>query len=168
MKPQKNILKILVVWSLATLLAYGAFQWFETHPARTKFQVTGTTVHIERGTDGHYHWPGSLNGQAIEFLVDTGATRTAVPLKMAEQLQLEPLSEVQSSTAGGIVIGQLMRANIVLQGGVKITGLHVVALPGLAHQPPLLGMDVLARLRWQQHQGILSFDLREHNNSEQQ
>jgi aspartyl protease family protein len=33
-------------------------------------------------------------------------------------------------------------------------------LPGL-NDNPLLGMDVLGRLRWQQHNGVLTIDLRE-------
>jgi aspartyl protease family protein len=40
---------------------------------------------------------------------------------------------------------------------VKAQRLRMVALPGLA--TPLLGMDVLGRLKWQQEQGVLRIDV---------
>jgi len=67
---------------------------------------------------------------------------------------------VQSSTAGGVVTGEVMRADVALKGGVRVDDLRIVALPALGDNP-LLGMDVLGRLRWQQHDGVLTFDLRE-------
>jgi aspartyl protease family protein len=50
-------------------------------------------------------------------------------------------------------------ADVVLQGGVSARGLRVTALPELRDHP-LLGMDVLARLRWEQSDGKLRIDLR--------
>ena len=37
--------------------------------------------------------------------------------------------------------------------------LRIVALPGLSDRP-LLGMDVLGRLHWQQRDGVMRIDLR--------
>ena len=65
---------------------------------------------------------------------------------------------VRSSTAGGEVVGQVMRADLELDGGVRAERIRVVALPRL--RDPLLGMDVLGRLRWQQQDGSLRIDLR--------
>jgi aspartyl protease family protein len=159
MNSLKRNLQFTAIWIGAGLLAYWAFQRFEKHPERTQFQATGDVVNIARGPDGHYHWPGSINGQAVEFLIDTGATTTALPLSLAQKLKLQTVGETQSSTAGGMVTGQVMRANVALQGGVQVSSLRVVALPELG-QHPLLGMDVLGKLRWQQNSGVLSFDLR--------
>ena len=51
-----------------------------------------------------------------------------------------------------------VRADIELQGGVKVQRLAIVALPQLG-DGPLLGMDVLGRLHWQQRGAVLRFDL---------
>ena len=51
-----------------------------------------------------------------------------------------------------------MRADLELEGGVRAERLRIVALPRLEN--PLLGMDVLGRLRWQQQNGALRIDLR--------
>ena len=153
-------LKFVTVWLLLGTLVFLGFQAIEKNRQRTRFQARGDVVEIQRGPDGHYHWPGTVNGQAVDFLVDTGATGTALPASLSKALRLEPLGEVRSSTAGGLVTGQLVRADIALAGGVRVDALRVVALPALGEQP-LLGMDVLGRLRWHQQGGVLSFDLRD-------
>ena len=60
---------------------------------------------------------------------------------------------VQSSTAGGTVIGWSARADLELQGGVRVQRLAVTVLPTLG--APLLGMDVLGRLNFSQADGVL-------------
>jgi len=57
------------------------------------------------------------------------------------------------------VVGEVLRADIELEGGVRAERLRVVALPGLVDRP-LLGMDVLGRLHWQQREGVMRIDLR--------
>jgi aspartyl protease family protein len=64
---------------------------------------------------------------------------------------------VRSSTAGGFVTGRVVRGDLVLDGGVRAERMRMVALPRLAS--PLLGMDVLGRLHWQQRDGVLRVDL---------
>jgi aspartyl protease family protein len=147
-------LKLITVWLLIGLLVFLGVQAFEHRAAQTRFQLDGGTIVIARGPDGHYHWPGRINGEAVDFLIDTGATSTAIPSRLAEQLGLPAQGTVRSSTAGGIVTGQLVLADIVLEGGVRAERLRVVALPGLGDRP-LLGMDVLGRLRWSQEAGVL-------------
>jgi len=151
--------KVVTTWLLLGLAIFLGVQWWQHREQRTSFQLDGDIVEIRRGGDGHYHWPGSINGRAVDFLIDTGATGTAISAALARELGLESLGPVQSSTAGGVVTGQVVRADVALQGGVKASRLRVVALPGLGDRP-LLGMDVLGRLRWQQHDGVLRIDLR--------
>ncbi len=151
--------KVVTVWLLAGLLLFLGVQWWQHHQQRTRFQLDGDVIEIRRGNDGHYHWPGSVNGRAVDFLIDTGATGTAISAALARELGLESNGPVQSSTAGGVVTGQLVRADVALQGGVRATRLRMLALPGLDDRP-LLGMDVLGRLRWQQRDGVLRIDLR--------
>ena len=125
---------------------------------QTRFQVSGGTLEIRRSNDGHYHWPGRINGRAVDFLIDTGATGTAIPASLARELGLESIGTVRSNTAGGVVTGQVVRADIELQGGVTALRLQVVALPQLGNSP-LLGMDVLGKLHWQQRDGVLRIEL---------
>ncbi len=149
--------KVVTVWLLAGLLLFLGVQWWQHRAQQTRITVTTDAIEIRRGDDGHYHWPGRINGRQVEFLVDTGATGTAIPTALARELQLDALGTMRSNTAGGMVTGEIVMADIQLQGGVEAQRLRIAALPALGDKP-LLGMDVLGRLRWQQRDGVLRIE----------
>jgi len=140
-------IKFATIWLVLGAIVFVAFQWRQHEAQKATFTTTGGVVEIRRGGDGHYHWPGTLNGESVDFLVDTGATGVAIPAALADRLRLRGDETVRSSTAGGWVTGRVVRAE----------RLRMVALPRLA--APLLGMDVLGRLHWQQRDGALRIDL---------
>jgi len=72
---------------------------------------------------------------------------------LSRVVSLPVVGSVQSQTAGGVAIGSVVIADLELQGGVRVERMRLTALPGLG--TPLLGMDVLGRLRWQQDAGRL-------------
>lgn len=149
--------KIATVWLLLGLLMFLGVQWYQSHLGRTRFRFDGATIEIQRSADGHYHWPGTINGRRVDFLIDTGATGTAISAALAAELGLANLGTVRSNTAGGMVTGTVVAADVQLQGGVGVRRLRVVALPGLGERP-LLGMDILGRLNWRQQQGVLKIE----------
>jgi aspartyl protease family protein len=152
-------LKLVTVWLLigtAMFLAVQAVQ-HRAAQARVSFDTASGRIELKRAPDGHFHWPGRVNGVAVDFLVDTGATGTALPLALAQQAGLELEGTVRSSTAGGMVEGRLARADIELQGGVVAERLRVAVLPRLAS--PLLGMDVISKLRLTQSGGVLTLEV---------
>jgi aspartyl protease family protein len=160
--------KIVTVWLLLGVVVFLAMQWWMRREQQTRFQFEGGVIEIARSPDGHYHWPGSINGRELEFLVDTGATGTAISAQLARELDLPTLGQVQSNTAGGVVTGRVVSVNLALQGGVQAQQLRVVALEGLNSrrtEQPLLGMDVLGKLRWQQRDGVLRIELSKPSNA---
>jgi aspartyl protease family protein len=150
-------LKHATVWLLLGVGVLLGVQAWQVHQQATRFSVAGGTLELRRGADGHYHWPGRVGGRRVDFLVDTGATGTAIPAALARQLGLPRVGSLQSSTAGGVVSGSVVVGDIELDGGVSVRRLRLAALPALG--APLLGMDVLGRLRWQQGQGVLRIEL---------
>jgi aspartyl protease family protein len=158
MKELPSGLKMATVWLLAGLAVFLGVQAFQSHQRSMRFESVGDRVQIRRAADGHYHWPATVNGHAVDFLVDTGATRSALPARLARELGLPVEGRVQSQTAGGAADGQVVRADVELRGGVRIERLRIVALPAL--QAPLLGMDVLGKLHWRQSDGVLSIDMK--------
>ena len=65
-------LKHATVWLLlAAGLFLGVKAW-QRQATAARFVVEGSVVELRRGPDGHYHWPGRINGRTVEFLVDTG------------------------------------------------------------------------------------------------
>lgn len=148
--------KVVTVWLLLGLAgALGVNAW-QAQRERAQFHFDGQRITLQRAADGHYHWPGSLNGRAVVFLVDTGATRSAVPAALARELGLAVLGSVSSNTAGGLAQGELVRADLALQGGVAVQQARLVALPRL--DSPLLGMDVLGKLTLRQSGAVLSIE----------
>jgi aspartyl protease family protein len=150
-------LKHGTVWLLLGLALFLGLQAWQAHQRATRFVVDGQALEIRRSDDGHYHWPGRIGSREVEFLVDTGATGTAIPAALARELGLAAVGRMQSSTAGGVVQGHYVLGDLQLRGGVRAERLRMVALPNLA--APLLGMDVLSRLRWQQEGGVLRIGL---------
>lgn len=150
-------LKVVTVWLLLATVLFLAVQAFLAQQQRSRFQAGGMgVVELRRAPDGHFHWPARVNGRAVEFLVDTGATRTALPGALAEQLNLERGRALRSSTAGGLAHGWETQVDLTLEGGLRAERLRVTVLPDLA--APLLGMDVLSRLHFTQQGGVLRLE----------
>jgi len=150
-------LKHATVWLVLATALFLAVQAGLRRAGETRFVVSGSTLELQRKPDGHYHWPGRVGGRPVEFLVDTGATSTAIPAALARALQLEVVGRVTTSTAAGTVQADVVLGDVELEGGVRAERLRMAALPRL--DSPLLGMDVLGRLRLQQAAGVMRVDL---------
>ena len=131
-------------------------QAWQAEQGRARFSARGGVIELKRGADGHFYWPGRLNGMAVDFLVDTGATRTALPQALAQRAGLVFEGRMQSATAGGVAQGWTALAELQLEGGVRAERLRVTVLPALS--APLLGMDVLSRMRFTQQGGVLRLE----------
>ncbi|MEY4750341.1 MAG: hypothetical protein RIQ60_2555 [Pseudomonadota bacterium] len=149
-------LKITTVWLLLGTVVFLAVSWLQADRQRARFNASGGVIELQRAPDGHFHWPGQVNGIAVDFLVDTGATRTTLPRSLADAARLERLGSLRSDTAGGTVTGELARADLRLEGGVQLDQWQVAVLPRLSS--PLLGMDVLGRTRFNQDGGRLRIE----------
>lgn len=146
-------LKHTTVWLLLGTGVFVGVQAWQAQQQQSRFSSQGGVITLRRAADGHFHWPGRVNGVAVDFLVDTGATRTALPEALARTAGLVPEGTVRSSTANGLATGWTSRATLQLQGGVRAEHLPVTVLPAL--DGPLLGMDVLGRLPFSQADGTL-------------
>lgn len=155
-KELPRTLKIWTVWLLILLTVFLGVQAWEHQRQQQRITVNAGQIVLQRGADGHFHWPGQVNGHAVDFLVDTGATGTALPEALARRAGLQMEGEVSSHTAGGIARGWRARADVELQGGVQAQRLPVTVLPQLG--APLLGMDVLSKLHFAQQGGELRIE----------
>lgn len=109
----------------------------------------GKPLSLSRQMDGHFHVAGHLNGYPITFMVDTGASKTAIPFKIAKSLGLDrKCSPRKFRTAGGIVTGCLARAEELQFGGFILRQVDVTFTR--SNEMSLLGMNVLSQFRIQQ------------------
>ena len=110
--------------------------------------VEGGETRIPIARDGHYWLEARVNGQPVPFMIDTGATLTAVSTQTAEQVGLEPRPggiPVMLSTANGTVTAEIGTIGEMRFGNVVARGLDTVIAPGLG-DTNVIGMNLLSRL----------------------
>lgn len=130
---------------------YGAAEGY-TAPS-TRAQVS-----IARGAGGHYWVAGSINGQGVQFMVDTGATSIAMNDSQARALNIDYRVVGQPmvvSTASGTERAWRVRLDSVKIGALTVLGVEGVVLEGGSPTEALLGMSFLSRVSWREDQGVL-------------
>ena len=110
--------------------------------------VEGRETRIARAPDGHYWLRAEVNGYPANFLVDTGATLTAVSGETAAAAGLTPRGgglPVRMQTANGSVAARLTTIEELRFGNVAARGLDAIIAPGLG-PTNVIGMNLLSRL----------------------
>ena len=108
----------------------------------------GSRIVLTAGTGGHFRTPGTINGRAAYFLVDTGATSVSLGAGDAERMGVDYLKgqPVRMNTANGVARGWLVRLHSVRVGDVEI--FDVEAVVGEQSMPyVLLGNSFLTRFQ---------------------
>lgn len=144
-------LRDVVVWVLIfamVVIAYGFRDVLreQLFPA-AMVQVSGDTVELRRGSDGHFQATVEVNGVPVRFLVDTGASGIVLARRDAERIGLDPdglayLGTAQ--TANGRVATAGVRLGLVQLGSFTDTDVPASVTEG-GLGTSLLGMSYLDR-----------------------
>jgi aspartyl protease family protein len=146
---------------------YMLFSLFEDDASTTVTSVDingATMVVLEQDRNGHYEAQGTINGQAVTFLVDTGATDVAMSESTARALGLDFGPRVQVMTAAGPANAWLTRLDEVTVGGIGRRNVRASITSG-EFNGILLGMSFLKHYNLQQQDGKL--EITENNTGEQ-
>ena len=112
-------------------------------------------------SQGHFTGTGQINGRAMQFLVDTGATTVALGEPEAQRLGLRYREgeKVHMQTANGTVQGWRVRLETVQVGALQVQGVDAVVLP---HALPrvLLGNSFLHGLQMGRNNGQMVLEKR--------
>ncbi|MFY7942233.1 MAG: retropepsin-like aspartic protease family protein [Burkholderiaceae bacterium] len=111
-------------------------------------QLSGNRVVLAAGPGGHFVTAGQINGRAVQFMVDTGATTIAMGVADANRIGLNYQNgqPVQMSTANGVTQGWRITLNTVRVGDVMVSGVDAVVTPvGMPYV--LLGNSFLSRFQ---------------------
>jgi len=98
-------------------------------------------ITLTADAQGHFRGEVLINNIAMPFLIDTGATRTVIPEKMAAMAHLPIGKKVETNTAGGKVFAYQTEINTFMIQGVQIEKLSAQINPHL-HEV-LVGMNTL-------------------------
>lgn len=111
-------------------------------------QVVGSTLKIRQSPDGHYWADAQVNGMAVRFLIDSGATTTAMTLKTAQAANVD-INEggfpVYLDTANGTVEAQRGTIQMLKVGQMTALDLPIVVAEAFGDSN-VLGMNFLSEL----------------------
>lgn len=108
----------------------------------------GNRIVLNAGTGGHFLTAGQINGRAVQFMVDTGATSVAMSAADAERtgIKYKDGQPVRLSTANGVTQGYRVMLSSVRVGDVEVYDVEAVVSPQpMSHM--LLGNSFLTRFQ---------------------
>ena len=108
----------------------------------------GSEIVLSAGAGGHFTTDGQINGKAVTFLVDTGASAIAMGQADADRLGINYKSAPRgfAGTANGRIPVNLVTLSSVRVGDVEVANVEAVVMPS-ALQHVLLGNSFLTRFQ---------------------
>jgi aspartyl protease family protein len=108
------------------------------------------TVVVTPDAIGHFRVEGRVNGQYLQFVVDTGASVVALTAEDASSLGIHPAPidfRALVKTANGTVRAAPVQLDMIEVGNLMMHNVAAMVLPDGALSEDLLGLSFLSRLR---------------------
>jgi aspartyl protease family protein len=153
------VLRSVLVWGgLGLALVIGYSYWEEIAPVAQRVGgnlfpsqpriVSPGTVALRAGTGRHFRALAEVNGQRVQFLVDTGASDVALTRDDARRVGIDPdrlAYDAPYRTANGTSFGARVRIDRIKVGDIVVDDVAGSVAGGELGQS-LLGMSFLRRL----------------------
>lgn len=126
-----------------------------------QFQEAEVRQVVIRKNNDQYKVNGSINGQSVQFLVDTGATSVAMNEMDARRLGLQYRidgTESQVVTASGVSKSWTVKLDSVKVGEIQVSNVEAVVVQGGFPVDVLLGMTYLNHVKLQEHNSVLMLE----------
>jgi aspartyl protease family protein len=111
---------------------------------------------------GHFLTAGAINGRAVNFMVDTGATAVAISQSDADRMGIDYRNSTRrgmAETANGRVPAYGVMLSSVRVGEVEVANVEAVVLPA-AMPYALLGNSFLTRFQMKRENDVLRLEKR--------
>ncbi|MGH8799500.1 MAG: retropepsin-like aspartic protease family protein [Casimicrobiaceae bacterium] len=130
--------------------------------ARMQASAAAASAKLTTDERGHYVADGQINGVAIRFTVDTGATFISLPASEARRLGLDYRNAPKAAmeTANGIVAAYRVKLDTVRVGQVSLNNVDAVVMEGDSLPVALLGMSFLNRMDMRREGAIMTLTKR--------
>ncbi|MDY6829655.1 MAG: retropepsin-like aspartic protease [Pseudomonadota bacterium] len=129
-----------------------------------RFQPRTTTKEvIPLSTEGQYRTVGTINGQTVEMLVDTGASTVAMSAPTARRLGIDFRLQgdpIWVTTASQRVRAWRLTLDRVSVGSVVVLGVDAAVLEGDLPPMTLLGMSFMRHVQFTEQDGVLEISNR--------
>jgi aspartyl protease family protein len=116
----------------------------------TVAQAGPRSLSIPRDARGHFQTDGRIEGQRVDFMVDTGASLVALNEKSAARFGLRPSRSDYNATvttANGTIKAARSRIAMIDLGGIVVRDVDAMVLPDEALSENLLGLSFLSKLK---------------------
>ncbi len=116
---------------------------------------------LPASSGGHFLAAGSINGRAVQFMVDTGATAIAISQAQADSIGLKYLEgrRTMAQTANGPTSVYVINLSSVRVGEVQVYDVAAVVTPApMSHV--LLGNSFLSRFQMRRDNDVMTLDKR--------
>jgi len=144
-------------WVLGLLILALLFGKVLDHHRNPNQHITGAVtesgvreVVLQRNRNGHYLADGFIDDQAVEFLLDTGASDVSVPEPLARRLGLKRGVPLVYSTANGNITAYTTRLPSLRIGTIELDDVRASINPQMQGGTILLGMSFLKHLEFTQ------------------
>jgi aspartyl protease family protein len=122
---------------------------------------SGSRIVLTAGSGGHFTSPGTINGQQVNFMVDTGATSVALSESDAKRIGLAYKNGrlIMASTANGTIAMWQVKLATVRVGDVEVRDVDASVVPA-AMPFVLLGNSFLGRFQMKRENDQMIFERR--------
>lgn len=131
---------------------------FTTHMSSNFVEKETTEVKIWADNRGSYHTAGAINGQIVNFLVDTGATTIAMNEFVARRLGIDfryTGKHIRAATASGMTTAYQIQLKTVKVGDIILQNVEAAVLEGGYPTNVLLGMSFLSNVELERSQNLM-------------
>ncbi|MFM5714680.1 TIGR02281 family clan AA aspartic protease [Aeromonas allosaccharophila] len=133
------------MWLLAWLSLMGLLTLYFHSRSQPGVTASGELL-LRADQSGHYRLEGAINGQPVQLLLDTGATRITIPQPVAERLGLTAYGSSQVNTAAGQIRVGNGTIETLAMGPLTLYDLAIFINPAADGDEVLVGMNALGRL----------------------
>lgn len=142
---------------------FGSWNERQTNPNQQLVShTTGGTTEVElvANRQGHYLANGTINGEPVTFILDTGATTVSVSDEIARQAGLRRLQQGRARTAAGTVTVWSTTIDQLQLGDIRFNNVSASINPAMDADMVLLGMSALGQVDFSQRSGVLTLTQR--------
>jgi len=151
---------------IAWIIAIGLATWFFGNIEEERYNPNQSPssfserdivkVELERNRYGHYVTTGVIDNQEVVFLLDTGATRVAIPGALESYLNLTRGLSHYAQTANGTAIAYDTEIGYLQIGDIVLDNVKASIIPTMQGKEILLGMSALKQVEFRQKGNFLT------------
>jgi aspartyl protease family protein len=139
----------VIAWIIFLIILMSVFDYLVEQRNNPNQNIVTTVsgpikeIELQRNPYGHYVATGTINDNAVTFLLDTGASDIAIPESLADEIGLIKGPAIMVKTANGNTRAYRTHLDKVALGDIELHDLNATILMNISGEEVLLGMNFL-------------------------